>query len=391
VGDSVTNSSDHFTVQAASSVAPGHAINYVLLLSGDDSFEDTVWFRTYIGVVDETQPCGPDKYGYFAYDDSDTDYASCPSYSWIEIDPEFGGAGDSLSLSDNETKTIPLPFSFKFYGNWYDRISVSSNGYAAMDSTWIADMYNWHIPAAGGPPLLIAPFWDDLDPTITDSSGTVCYWYDTAQNRFIIEFSRLQHIHDPTNPTPAELQTFEILLLDPQYYPTATGDGEIIFQYMNITNDDIWHNYATVGIENAEHTSALEYTYANSYAPGAAILANGRAIKFTTNPPDTFPSIVEEEHQTTAGMHLSVHPNPFAKLTTINFGMEHSAERTELIIFNAAGRLVKSLTPPPYAPGSMHVVWDGTDEAGRLVPAGVYFVQLRSSDVLCTEKVVVLR
>lgn len=391
VGDSVTNSSNHFTVQAASSVAPGHAINYMLILSGDNSFYDTLWFRTYIGVVDQTQPCGPDRYGYFAYDDTDVDYVSCPTYSWVEIDPELGGPGDSLSLADNETKTVPLPFSFKFYGNWYDRVSISSNGYAAMDSTWIADMYNWHIPAAGGPPLLIAPFWDDLDPTITDSSGSVCYWYDDANNRFIIEFSRVQHIHDPTNPTPAELQTFEIVLLDPQHYPTATGDGEIIFQYMDITNDDVWHNYATVGIENAEHTAALEYTFANSYSPGAAPLANSRAIKFTTIPPDTFPSVVEEEHQMTAGIQLSVYPNPSSKLITISFTVGSRQYGVgSITIFDITGRLVKQWSYPTMQL-SNHVVWDGTDDTGNDVPAGVYFVQMKTNNGLLTEKVVVLR
>lgn len=391
VGDSAANSSDHFVVQAAASVAPGHAINFVLFLSGDNSFQDTIWFRTYIGVVDQTQPCGPDRYGYFAYDDSDTDYASCPTYQWIEIDPEHGGAGDTLSLADNETKTIPLPFSFTFYGESYDRISISSNGYAAMDSTWIADMYNWHIPAAGGPPRLIAPFWDDLDPTATDSSGSVCYWFDATNNKFIVEFSRVQHIHDPTNPTPAELQTFEIVLLDPQHYPTATGDGEIIFQYMDITNDDIWHNYATVGIENAGHTIGLEYTHANSYPPGAAPLANSRAIKFTTNPPDTFPSMIEEEHQLTTGIYLSVFPNPSSKTAVIRYEMrDESDKELSIRLFDITGRLVKQWSYITIQL-SNQIVWDGTDDAGHGVPAGIYFVQLQNGDNLITEKIITLR
>ncbi len=392
IGDSSTNSGNRFAVQAASSVAPGHAINYVLIMSGDNSFQDTLWFRTYIGVVDQTQPCGPDRYGYFAYDDTDTDYTSCPVYSWVEIDPELGGSGDTLSLTDNETKTIALPFSFKYYGTTYDRISISSNGYAAMDSTWIADMYNWHIPAAGGPPLLIAPFWDDLDPVLTDSSGNVCYWHDAINNRFIIEFSRIQHVHNPTNPTPGELQTFEIILLDPQHYPTVTGDGEIVFQYKDITNDDIWHNYATVGIENAQYTAALEYTYANVYAPGAAILANNRAIKFTTNPPDTFPSVVEEEYATTPGIHLLVYPNPFSNTAVIRYEMrDESDKELSVCIYDVTGRSVKSFNPLPSAPGTMQISWDGTDDSGHALPAGIYFVHLQSAGILLRNKVALLR
>jgi hypothetical protein len=50
-------------------------------------------------------------------------------------------------------------------------------------------------------------------------------------------------------------------------------------------------------------------------------------------------------------------------------------------IFNAAGRLVKqfnylSATQYGGVQPFNHVIWDGSDNAGRLVPAGVYFVQV---------------
>jgi hypothetical protein len=294
-------------------LTPGTSVRFALIVTGNDGFVDTTGFRLTIGVVDTTEPLGPDDYGYFAYDNTDTDYSEAPTYSWVEIDPAHGGPGDSISLAADETKTVQLPFSFKYYGNWYDRISVCSDGYIAMDSTDVADMYNWRIPAAGGPPLLIAPFWDDLDPTATDSSGNVCYWYDAAGHRFIVEHSRVQHIHNPTNPVPSELQTFEVILFDPQYYPTQTGDGEILFQYMNITNDDGWHYYATVGIEDNDHTTGIEYTYANAYPAAAAPLTNGRAIKFTTDPPDTFTGANEINTAADTRNLLSISPNPSSR------------------------------------------------------------------------------
>ncbi len=390
--DSSTNNTNHFTISAASSIAPGHPIDLTAVLTGDNNFQDTVSFDLIIGVVNTNEPSGPDEYGYFAYDDTDVGYAERPTYTWLEIDPELAGPGDTIHLDKDESKTISLPFAFKFYGDTYNRISICSNGYVAMDSSWVADMYNWHIPSAGGPPLLIAPFWDDLDPNATDSSGSVCYWFDSSNDRFVIEYSHVQHIHNPTNPTPSELQTFEIILFDPAVYPTSSGDGEITFQYQDITNDDIWHNYATVGIENEEHNIGLEYSFDNMYGPGAAVLANNRAIKFTTDPPDTFPGIEENDQMSRTEPLLEIYPNPSRKIITINFSKELSAKAVVLKIYDVAGRSIKTFKLPtayPLLPTS--VSWDGTNDVGQKVPTGIYFVHFKADDLNVIEKFVLIR
>jgi len=392
IDDSATNSGNPFTVSASASVSPGHPIAMSAIISYSNCTKaDTLQFEIIIGEVLTSTPTGPDEYGYFAYDNTDTGYGECPTYNWIEIDPALGGPGDSLYLENDQTKTIALPFTFQYYGIDYDRLSICSNGYIAMDSTWVADMYNWHIGAAGGPPLLIAPFWDDLDPNATDSSGYVCFWNDGSNHQFIIEYSRVQHIHDPTNPTPAELQTFEILLLDPQYHNTLTGDGEIIFQYNDITNDDIWHNYATVGIEDYDHAIGLEYSYADQYPASAAPLVNGRAIKFTTDPPDTFPGVDEQTAQHAAGTMFRVYPNPFEKELRIAYSVGRNARNTTIDIYDITGRCVKHFSVPGsyfLDPGALY--WDGTDEHNRALPQGIYFIHLFSDEQHFYEKVILL-
>ncbi len=394
LGDSATNSSNHFRIGASSQLAPGHEIKFITMLSGDNNFKDTVEFSIIIGVVNANTPTGPDGYGYYAYDNTDAGYPEAPTYNWIEIDPELGGAGTILNLLNDETKTINLPFNFKFYGIDYNKISISSNGYVAMDSTWIADMYNWRIPAAGGPPLLIAPFWDDLDPNATDSSGNVCYHYDGTNHRFLVEWSRIQHLHNPIYPTPAELQTFEVILLDPIYYPTQTGDGEILFQYKKITNDDTWHNYATVGIEDKNHINGLEYTYANIYPPSAAILANNRAIKFTTDQPDPFPGVGESNLRPTIyDRRLSVYPNPFRDYTVIKYALSpmHYATNNKvpsasslvpiIRIYDVTGRLVKDFSRLTiYDLHPTQILWFGDDNSGCKLPAGIYFIEVKYSN-----------
>jgi hypothetical protein len=384
-GDSAANSSDRYRVSAAAAVAPGHEIDFLLLISGDAGFQDEVYFSLTIGPVTSSSPLGPDPYGYYAYDNTDAGYPETPVYSWIEIDPGFGGPGTALTIDNDETKTFSLPFSFKYYGTNYNRISICSNGYLALDSTWIADMYNWHIPSAGGPPLLVAPFWDDLDPNASDSSRDIYYYSDAASHRLIIEYSRIQHLHDPTNPQPAELQTFEVILLDPAYYPTQTGDGEIIYQYLKILNDDAWHDYATCGIENFGHTSGLEYTFANSYPAAAAPLADGRAIKFTTDQPDPFPGVGEDENITGGGILLCAYPNPVRKSVSFKFETNNNLQipnvgrgsSASLTIFDVTGRCIKTFSS--LSPKSSALTWRCLDNAGRQVPPGVYFASLTAN------------
>jgi len=76
------------------------------------------------------------------------------------------------------------------------------------------------------------------------------------------------------------IQNVQVILYDPDLYPTPTGDGEIVFQYDTVDNSDWRDGRATVGVQNRDRTDGVLYTYADAYAPGAATLQSGRAIRF---------------------------------------------------------------------------------------------------------------
>jgi len=73
---------------------------------------------------------------------------------------------------------------------------------------------------------------------------------------------------------------------------------------------------------------------------------------------------------------LRASPNPFAATTKISFmPPASSSQLLSLRVFDASGRMVRSLRAAgrqPSAVGSL--VWDGCDDLGRPVPAGLYFV-----------------
>ncbi|MCK4358182.1 MAG: T9SS type A sorting domain-containing protein, partial [Candidatus Cloacimonetes bacterium] len=100
--------------------------------------------------------------------------------------------------------------------------------------------------------------------------------YDEENHYFVIEWSEFSNVYNPDLK-----ETFEVILYDPEYYPTTTGDGEILFQYKEIYNVDQDENYATVGIENESQTEGLLLSYSNIYTPTSQPLENETAILFT--------------------------------------------------------------------------------------------------------------
>jgi hypothetical protein len=157
--------------------------------------------------------------------------------------------------------------------------------------SYFTDFRNWFIPSTLGPYSLVAPFWDDLYQVSSPAKKVYAY-SDTANHRYIVEWNVMNYA--PGNPP----EIFEVLLLDPDYYPMETGDGMIVFQYYDIVNllsQPSDNHYATVGIKSPDALTGLQWTYWNHYSEGAALLSDGRAIKFTTQIPEVYiPPIISD-------------------------------------------------------------------------------------------------
>lgn len=281
---------DNFTVSASNSSIPGSIVNLELVISSAGGMESTLTFPVQVGVATVTDPTGPDEYGYYIYDTGDWLYANAPVYDWIEIDSRYGGEGTSIALSDggdnqDDVQVVTLPFTFRMYGQAYTQISVCSNGWISMGATTLNSFRNYRIPGPGGPSPMIAVFWDDL---VQQNSSRVYKWYDSDNHRFIIQWSGMR-TYDKNDS-----ETFQVILKDPGYSYTPTGDGEIIMQYKVFNNtssgqyswSQVHGNYATIGIEDETGTIGLEYTFDNQYPVTAMPLEDSTAILITTRGSD---------------------------------------------------------------------------------------------------------
>jgi len=376
--------SSTFTLQSPPDCIPGLPARLRLAITYADGARDSAEFTLPVGTADSHAPTGPDAYGYYAYDQSDLGYAQHPGYHWVDINPTGGGSGYDIGLTDNgpsqdDIVTIPLPFDFTFYGESFDRVSVCSNGFLALGMSYVAPAQNWYLPSAQGPPCMIAPFWDDLQQT---STGRVFAWFDAAQHRFVIAWDNVR------NEASGSPESFEVILYDPAYYPTPTGDGEFTFQYEVVNNNDGQQMYSTVGIQNRDHTSGITFNYFNQRPATAATLAAGLAVKFTTAVPGA--SALTESGNPAALRLVQSEPNPFRGTTAIHFGLAGDGA-VALRVFDVNGGLVRTLYQGRMPAGEHTLRWYGTDQAGQPVPAGVYFYRLEADARTTTKKLLLIR
>jgi hypothetical protein len=71
-------------------------------------------------------------------------------------------------------------------------------------------------------------------------------------------------------------------------------------------------------------------------------------------------------------------PNPFNPTTTIEFSVATEGHVT-IRVFDAAGRVVRTLEDGHVTAGPHTTVWDGTTDSGERVASGVYFVRMEAA------------
>jgi hypothetical protein len=82
-------------------------------------------------------------------------------------------------------------------------------------------------------------------------------------------------------------------------------------------------------------------------------------------------------------------PHPVRGGATLRFTLPR-AGRAMLVLFDVAGRRVRTLADGTRAAGEHAVAWDGRDDAGARLRAGVYFARLEHDGAAATRRLVVL-
>ncbi len=285
INSTSTNHENFFIITIDESCPVGQELSFDLNLftqNGLYPYEKLEQIVIPVSTPVPTDFTGPDSYGYHAFSSDDTFYDQIPVYNWVEL----VGVGTQLNLPNvsDYTQTVDLPFTFKYYGQDYSQVRISTDGWLAFGAGTQTASENTALPNLDEVNNMIAVLWSDL---FDDEffMGKIFYHHDVINHRFIVEWDSISHNNFLTEPVR---EVFQAILLDPAHYPTPTGDGEIILQYKIVNNPES----VTVGIENYTQDDGLLYVFNSNYNATATTLKNNYAIKFTTTPPT---SIIPDE------------------------------------------------------------------------------------------------
>ncbi|MBK7227650.1 MAG: T9SS type A sorting domain-containing protein [Ignavibacteriales bacterium] len=254
---STQNSTLDYTVELTNSTFPDNV--QVILTGVNNRIEETIVDKKdfpseYKGYSFKGSG-GPDAFGYKWKDSNDP---SGPDYVWndIVINPAAVQVTTwTGTLDDGYTSAIPIGFDFKFYGNIYSNIYLSTNGFLSFAALTSSYYSNYGIPDSDVPNNIVAPFWDDLDGR---TQGTVHYLREA--DKFTIQFTNWQKY----NATGS--LTFQLVL---------KSNDRIMFYYNNL---NATLTSATVGIENGAGDDGLQIAYDATY------LANNLAVQLAADP-----------------------------------------------------------------------------------------------------------
>jgi hypothetical protein len=130
----------------------------------------------------------------------------------------------------------------------------------------------------------------------------------------------------------------------------------------------------------------------NVYVTGCSV-ASGINFDYATL--KYSPTGIQEEsglkiHDTRHSLLIS--PNPFHDFTEIRCQITDITRDIDLIIYDVTGRRVKEFTGhSPALDHQVSVQWDGTDDAGKKLSSGVYFVTCQAGDYQETKNLLLIR
>lgn len=225
-------------------------------------------------------------------------------------------------------------------------------------------------------------FVDDIESGQGDwtHSGGIDNWHITAHKSHSPSHSwycGVENIWQYTNLNDASLVSpYFVVTPDSmlRFYHQYATELNYDYAYCEIDNNCGW--WQILGIYNGTQSSWIQASYPLAdysgqtvrlrfrFVSDQGVVAEGWYIDDVTVP---IPVGVDENKAASAQQKFTILPNPFKGSLKIRYNRSSSAK---VKIFDVNGRLVRAFDK------ASTVIWNGTDEKGNRLPAGIYFVTL---------------
>ena len=143
--------------------------------------------------------------------------------------------------------------------------------------------------------------------------------------------------------------------------------GELIYISYSVSNDAVAGEIIDLKIDQVTVTNKDNQKLEFVTQDGSFLIKSSSGIK-------TEKDMTVYNHQLAQN-----YPNPFNPQTKIQYSVP-TAQHVELTIYNPLGQKVRDLVNQSVAAGSHTVNWNGLNDNGLQVPAGVYIYSIRAGD-----------
>jgi hypothetical protein len=146
------------------------------------------------------------------------------------------------------------------------------------------------------------------------------------------------------------------------------------------------------GITNGSWISIQAWIYARTYATTPAFCrpysdyGDGPALEIVVR---NASAVGVEDESVSANLSLAASPNPARGSARVSYTLPRDGE-VRLSLYDVAGHRVSRLRDRHEPAGRREIVWNGRDENGRALPAGVYLLELVTGTERRTRRLVVL-
>ena len=191
----------------------------------------------------------------------------------LTLPPETQYAGTDTGTygDDIVTSTFNIGFSFTYYGNTYTQFQATTNGLVCFGGGATYHFSNSSIPDTSQPNNCIYAFWDDLmsydttQPILYRTIGAV------GSRMLIVQWTNYGYYN-----SDLPMGTFQVILYE--------GSNNIRTQYRQLlTANRSLGQSATVGLENSNGSSAVQYFFHNGEANPTPLLDPEQSILWTPN------------------------------------------------------------------------------------------------------------
>ncbi len=308
----------------------------------------------------------------------------------VHLAHQVDNSGVLVTLTPGGASTVStLDGSYAFSGLFVDsyKITASKAGFAAATKT--------------GVPVQLATTTEYQDLVLFEQLQLQAC---VAPNQLVVEgVFGISNIQNVTN------NNWNVLSLECDVNITHPSIGDLIVELRHGSKTVRLHNQTGVTADNIIGTYPTTLTvsgpgalsdFVGDSANGSWILrvvdpvtdgSNGRLVSWCVrlNGPANVATDAGPIDEIAALAQSEPNPAPDG-MATIRFGLPRAASGS-LTVFDVAGHRVRLLASGVLAAGRHSAQWDGRDDHGSPVPAGVYFYRLAAGEALVTRKLVVVR